>query len=209
LFRRRTRREQARTVEPGRHVIRHLVEHELGLVRLAHRAKSRYRKWHADRESLERVAPADGVVGGFQIDQDLDRRESAVEGRRIGRILRQARVGPFRNIAHRCHHVAFDQPRLQEVRHHLIDILLARARYLRQRKLGNRLLGHSGLLDAGTEEASPPVLKPCPPPGVPLRVVAGADVRVRRTQVSVEQRDREARRSIVDVDICQTIILRD
>ena len=81
---------------------------------------------------------AEGVVGGFQIDQDLNRRESAVEGRRIGRILRQARVGPLRNIAHRRHDVAFDQPRLQEVGHHLIDILLARARHLRQRKRGHR-----------------------------------------------------------------------
>ena len=131
---------------------------------------------------------AEGLVGGFQIDQDLKRRKAAVEGRRIGRILRQTRVGPFRNIAHRRHHVAFNQPRLQEVRHHHLDILLARPRDLRQRKRGRRILGVRGPLDADTEEASPPVLKPCPPRGVPLGVVAGADVRVRRAQVSVEQR---------------------
>ena len=103
---------------------------------------------------------AEGVVGGFQIDQDLKRRQAAVEGRRIGRILRQTRVGPFRHVAHRRHDVAFNQPGLQEVGHHHLDILLARARDLRQSKRGGRVRGVRGPLEADTEEASPPVLKP-------------------------------------------------
>jgi hypothetical protein len=57
--------------------------------------------------------------------------------------------------------------------------------------------------EEGTRSA---VQIPCPSPGVPLVVVAGADVRVRRAQVPVEQRCGEERRSIVDVDICQTTV---
>ena len=42
-----------------------------------------------------------------------------------------------------------------------------------------------------------------------IGVVPGADVRVRRAQVPVEQRDGKARGSIIDVDIRQTAVERD
>ena len=59
------------------------------------------------------------------------------------------------------------------------------------------------------KKAPPPVLKPGPPVDVPVVVVAGADVGVRRRQVAVEQRGRKARRSVVDVDVRAPAVERD
>src|SRR6185503_987549 len=62
--------------------------------------------------------------------------------------------------------------------------------------------------EAHTEKPSPPVLKPRPLRGMALGIVAGADVRVRRAQVPVDQRHGETRRAIVDVDVRLTAIER-
>ena len=61
--------------------------------------------------------------------------------------------------------------------------------------------GFGEALDPDSEEATPPVLKARPPVDVPVVVVAGPDVGVRRRQMTVEQRGWKARRPVVDVDV--------
>ena len=51
------------------------------------------------------------------------------------------------------------------------------------------------------EEGSPPILETGPLIEVPVVVVAGADVRIGRAQMTVEKYDGKGRRAIVDIDI--------
>ena len=122
------------TLERGRHVVGHGVDHELRVVWLADDLQRRDRQANAHRQAVERVVRADRVVRGLETAHQLKRRHAAIERRRVGRILREARVGPLRDVPHRRDDVAFDQPGLQEIVRHHVDGLFAGPRDPRQRE---------------------------------------------------------------------------
>jgi hypothetical protein len=104
--RRRARRQPARAVEPGRDIGSHFVKGELRLIGVTHDLRSWNRQRHSHGRPIERGVRGEGVGSRFQIDQDLKRRQAAVEGGRIGHVLRQARVGAFGDVAQGGHGVA-------------------------------------------------------------------------------------------------------
>jgi hypothetical protein len=81
--------------------------------------------------------------------------------------------------------------------------------YLGQRERRGRIRRVWRAREAGAEEAAPPVLKSQPPAGMPLGVVAGADIRVRGAQVAIEQAAGEAGGAIVHVHVGLPFVGRD
>jgi hypothetical protein len=69
-------------------------------------------------------------VCGLQVGHQLKRRQATIERRRIVAILREAGVRTFRDVAHGRHDIAFDQPGLEKIVDHDVDVRPAGARGL-------------------------------------------------------------------------------
>ena len=138
-------------VEGRRHVVGHRVDDELSVMRLAHDAQRRPHEGAPMTPGSSCAVPARRVR--------ISGRPSVERARCRGRTPPDCRCPGekrmnVRDVAHGCHDVAFDQPGVQEVTHHHIDVLLACPRDLRKRERPGECAGRRRF-ETNPEKASP------------------------------------------------------
>src|SRR5262245_52942943 len=120
----------------------------------------------------------------------------------IARDLIDAGVSSRRDVSNRLVGLLLDQPGVEEIIHHLLRFASTGAR-----ESWDGEAPFPGLflellfLERHTEDAPPPVAESGPPIDVPVVIIPGPYIGICGRQMAVDDRRRELRRTVVDIDV--------